>query len=66
MKAIDEHNAERRRAYEDESNPRHPTGIKCPQCDGELYTVDNAVLTSIPPRRHVQCDKCGHITTVIA
>lgn len=41
-----------------------PMGIQCPECDGELYHKNGAILTSYPPQRDVECNKCGHMTRI--
>jgi hypothetical protein len=37
-----------------------PTGVQCPDCDGELYEVGARVMTCIPPIRvsETKCNKC--------
>jgi len=35
-----------------------PNGIECPECGYELNDLDNATLTSNPPKKNVGCPAC--------
>jgi uncharacterized protein with PIN domain len=38
-----------------------PAGVKCDNCDTEMLDVSgNVVLASYPPKKKVECPKCGH------
>jgi DNA-directed RNA polymerase subunit M/transcription elongation factor TFIIS len=37
------------------------SGFACPKCGEELYYyIPNTMLSSYPPKRGVQCNKCNH------
>lgn len=42
--------------------------VACPSktCEGELRSMDTAVLTSYPPQRYAVCTKCGQKVKVVA
>lgn len=45
---------------QDTMNP-HPNGIKCPQCEEELWDSRPGVaLASYPPQKDIHCPKCGY------
>ena len=61
MKTLDEHNAERRRSYQDSSAPC-PNGIACPDCGAELLDLKpNEIFTSNPPQKKIGCPKCSYV-----
>ena len=63
MKTLDEHNNERREAYDAlrKKQEPHANGIACPKCDEELWDSSPMMtLTSSPPKKDVHCLKCGY------
>jgi DNA-directed RNA polymerase subunit RPC12/RpoP len=37
-----------------------PNGIACPKCQSEMNDVNGMALMSNPPKKAVECPKCGH------
>jgi hypothetical protein len=62
MKTLDEHNKQR---IEQMSYPRH-NGIACPECGEEMSDVGPDLLMSNPPKKRVDCFKCGLTDYAIA
>lgn len=60
LKSLEEHNAERRAAYQAASAPR-PNGIACPECGTELLDSNPmVVLTTNPAKIQVRCQFCDY------
>ena len=38
---------------------RVPIGVKCPNCDSELYRDHSIVYTTYPPKYKYLCVNCG-------
>ena len=58
MKSLDEHNAERRQAYQ-LGRESKPNGIACPECDKELLDTNPDIqLMSCPPKSAIHCNAC--------
>lgn len=68
LKNLDEHNAQQGSMHwELNSNQPRLNGIACPKCGEELYDFNPMVtLTSIPPKKDVNCSKCDYIGYRIA
>ena len=66
LKSIDEHNAERRTQWEERRGP-FLTGIKCPNCGGELQRDPfPPVLVGYPPHVNVNCPECDWRGSILA
>lgn len=62
MKTLKEHN-EQQQDYHNVQCSSAPirNGIKCPECDEELYDSNPMmVLTSNPPKKNIHCNSCGY------
>ena len=63
MKSLNEHNNLAFKNHEAlrKLNEPHPNGIKCPECEGELWDSNPCrVLCSHPPKLNVHCPKCNY------
>jgi ribosomal protein S27AE len=61
MKSLEEHNKDQTERYNN-TYAYQCTNIACPKCGQELvYTDPEILLTSIPPKKRVNCPNCGHI-----
>lgn len=63
MKTLEEYNFEQLSSYlRLNSNTPVLNGIACPDCDEELYdSSPMTILTSNPPKKNVNCSKCGYV-----
>lgn len=68
MENLTDYNLRRQNEYIDRlfKKKSTPNGIACPECGEELHDHGNEVLTSIPPRRNVNCPSCGFMSSRIA
>ncbi len=60
--SLEDHNTKQRDLYARHAR-RHakPNGIACPDCGRELVdTSPNFTLLSVPPKKHVGCNRCGY------
>jgi primosomal protein N' len=59
LKSLEEHNKEAYNTFAAVNNLN--SGFACPKCGEELhYSNPNVMLTTYPPKRGVQCNKCNH------
>jgi DNA-directed RNA polymerase subunit M/transcription elongation factor TFIIS len=59
LKSLEQHNKE---SFNNFAAINHlNSGFACPKCGEELYYSNpNVMLTTYPPKRSVQCNKCNH------
>jgi DNA-directed RNA polymerase subunit M/transcription elongation factor TFIIS len=59
LKSLEEHNNKAYNTFAAVNNLN--SGFACPKCGEELYYYNpNTMLTTYPPKRGVQCNKCNH------
>jgi len=59
LKSLEEHNKQAYNNFAAVNNLN--SGFACPKCEEELYYSNpNVMLTTYPPKRGVQCNKCNH------
>ena len=59
LKSLEEHNKQAYINFAAVNNLN--SGFACPKCGEELYYSNpNVMLTTYPPKRGVQCNKCNH------
>lgn len=59
LKSLEEHNNKAYNTFAAVNNLN--SGFACPKCGEELYYSNpNFMLTTYPPKRGVQCNKCNH------
>jgi DNA-directed RNA polymerase subunit M/transcription elongation factor TFIIS len=59
LKSLEQHNNEAYNTFAAVNNLN--SGFSCPKCGEELYYSNpNVMLTTYPPKRGVQCNKCNH------
>ena len=59
LKSLEEHNNKAYNTFAAVNNLN--SGFACPKCGEELYYSNpNFMLTTYPPKRSVQCNKCNH------
>ena len=59
LKSLEQHNNEAYNTFAAVNNLN--SGFACPKCGEELYYSNpNFMLTTYPPKRGVQCNKCNH------
>jgi rRNA maturation protein Nop10 len=59
LKSLEEHNNKAYNNFAAVNNLN--SGFACPKCGEELYYSNpNFMLTTYPPKRGVQCNKCNH------
>ena len=60
LKTLDEFNKSREGYIRSNYGMRKRNGIKCPQCEEELFdTHPNIILSSLPPQKSIHCATCG-------
>ena len=59
MRTLDEENALMQKFYHDLYHYPKLNGIACAKCGSELVDVNDQVLACFPPKKEVQCSKCG-------
>ena len=59
LKSLEEHNNKAYNTFAAVNNLN--SGFACPKCGEELYYYNpNVMLTTYPPKRGVNCNKCNH------
>jgi hypothetical protein len=60
--SLEDHNAGKREHFRvHDLNKPVPNGIACPECGEELFDSNPmSILTSIPPKKAVHCEKCKY------
>ena len=68
LKTLEEHQAERWKAYDVAKKTQpHPNGIACPTCGAELWdSSPMVILTSNPVQKNIHCPACGFIGYALA
>ncbi|KKK89154.1 hypothetical protein LCGC14_2735970 [marine sediment metagenome] len=60
LKTLEDHDAETYELHKRINEP-HANGIKCPECEGELWdSSPHIMLTSNPPQKNIHCPECGY------
>ena len=62
LKSLEDHNREKMNfGYDLFIDNPVPNGIACPVCDKEMVDSNPMmILTSIPPKKSVNCPSCGY------
>lgn len=60
LKSMKEYQEEKRKLHEILNGYPKPTGVQCPECDGELEQVDSTYTATPIPMMNVKCTKCSY------